>query len=65
MNSDETLLDTIEAGRFLDVLPRVLEAWRYRHVGPAYIKYNRSRVRYRKSDLVAWLEKRTVVAADD
>ena len=65
MNSDEILFDTIAAGRFLgDVPPRVLEGWRYRKVGPPFIRLNHSRVRYRKSDLIAWLQKRTVTPDD-
>jgi hypothetical protein len=60
VDNNEILFDTIEAGQLLKVPPRVLEAWRYRHTGPPFIRINHSRVRYRKSDLLAWLEKLTV-----
>jgi len=62
MGSDsEILLNTIEAAQFLRQRARVLEAWRYRGVGPAYIRISRSSVRYRRSDLVAFLDEMTVV----
>ncbi len=54
------LLDTVEAAVVLDVTPGTLEVWRStrRHNLP-FVKVGRL-VRYRRSDLVAWLESRTV-----
>ncbi|MGC2303512.1 helix-turn-helix transcriptional regulator [Candidatus Binatus sp.] len=60
---NEILFDTHEAAEYLKVPARVLEAWRYRHTGPAFIRYNHSKVRYRKRDLIAWLDARTVTPA--
>ena len=39
---------------------RTLTQWRYLNVGPPYIKVGPSSVRYRKSDVDAWLESQTV-----
>lgn len=57
------LLDTVAAAEYLGVEPRSLEVWRCvkRHSIP-YIKVGRL-VKYRQSDLDAWLESRTVGAA--
>jgi hypothetical protein len=73
----EILFDTVEAARFLKQRPRVLEAWRYRNVGPRYIKFSHDgadsparglghkpgSVRYRKADLIAFLDQQTVEPA--
>jgi predicted DNA-binding transcriptional regulator AlpA len=52
--SDE-LYNTETAAAFLGKPPTTLRQWRYRGVGPAYIHIERS-VRYRRSDLDAWLD---------
>ena len=53
------LLDEKEAAQFLDNSPGTLSVWRCtgRYNLP-FIKIGRN-VRYRRADLVAWLEKRT------
>jgi predicted DNA-binding transcriptional regulator AlpA len=53
------LLDEKEAARFLDNSPGTLSVWRStgRYNLP-FIKIGRN-VRYRRADLIAWLEKRT------
>lgn len=57
------LFDTEAAADYLGVAPRSLEVWRCvkRHSIP-YIKVGRL-VKYRQSDLDAWLESRTVGTA--
>jgi helix-turn-helix protein len=60
VDSNEILFDTPEAADFLRVPKRALESWRYRHVGPPFIRLNHARVRYRKSDLIVWLNRMTV-----
>jgi len=58
-NSNE-LLDTRETARFLRTTPGVLAVSRCkRRDHPPYLKLNR-RILYRKSDLLAWLEKHLV-----
>lgn len=48
-----------QAAVFLALQPQTLAAWTSRGEGPPYIKVGRS-VRYRKSDIEAWLESRTI-----
>ncbi|TVT61104.1 MAG: helix-turn-helix domain-containing protein [Azoarcus sp. PHD] len=53
------LLDDKEAAKILDLSPGTLSVWRStgRYNLP-FLKIGR-KVRYRRSDLVAWMEKRT------
>lgn len=48
---------TKEAAKYLGLKRTTLEAWRCRGGGPRYLKLGRS-VRYRLSDLDAWVESR-------
>jgi hypothetical protein len=59
----EELLETVATGVVLGgpdspVSPRTLERWRSEEKGPPFIRVGRL-VRYRRSDLRAWLAKRT------
>lgn len=54
----ETLLNEIEAARFLKLSRSFLRQSRVRGDGPAFIKAGRA-VRYRVSDLEAWITRRT------
>lgn len=57
----DKLLDQKEAADFLGVTPSGLNKWRMRGAGPRYIKLSpgpRGRVRYRESDLQAFVESR-------
>jgi excisionase family DNA binding protein len=58
----DLLLTTETAAQLLGVAPQTLNDWRVDEVGPAYIKVGRL-VKYRLSDLEAWLESRTVRSA--
>ncbi len=59
IDATRDLLDEKEAAQFLDNSPGTLSVWRStgRYNLP-FIKIGRN-VRYRRADLVAWLEKRT------
>jgi hypothetical protein len=57
---DERHVDTIEAAKIIGADPRTLEAWRYRKKGPPYFAYSLRQVRYRVSDLMAWIEQHRV-----
>lgn len=48
------------AAEFLGVQPRTLEAWRQRGIGPRYLRYSKTCVRYRLSDIQAWVATREV-----
>jgi excisionase family DNA binding protein len=59
VKASEELLDDKAAAAVLDVTPGTLSVWRStgRYALP-FLKIGR-KVRYRRSDLLAWLEKRT------
>ena len=57
---DDRLIDEKEAARFLCYSVRALQNWRHRGGGPRFVKVSARSVRYRKSDLLMWIEDRTV-----
>lgn len=56
-------LTNAEAAARIGIQPNTLEGWRVKGKGPQFIKLDpkspRSPVRYRESDVLAWLEART------
>lgn len=57
----EKLHDADSAARILgDVQPQTLAVWRCKGIGPAYIKLTNRLVRYRESDLLAFVERQLV-----
>lgn len=56
------LADTEEVAEYMSKPPRTLEQWRYRGVGPRYLKVGRD-VRYRWEDVDAWLDEQGSEAA--
>ena len=54
----DVLIRQEEAARLLGVSPRALEAWRYRGGGPGYIRISGRCIRYRRSDIMAWIAER-------
>lgn len=65
INTDEALLVTKTAAQFLNVQPRTLEKWRFLGGGPKFIKYSSRCVRYKLSDLKAWVEKHSRISTSD
>ena len=61
--SDEILI-TDEAAAILKEAPRTLANWRYRGVGPNYIKLPHG-IRYRRSDIWAYIESRVRTSTSD
>lgn len=59
MGSDDELIDQLAMSKMLRITTKTAEAWRSRGGGPRYIKVG-SLVRYRKSDICQWIERRTV-----
>lgn len=56
------LLSNKQAAKFLGVKPATLKIWRWRGVGPHFIKLGDqpgSRVAYRRADVIEWLDART------
>ncbi len=60
IKTDETLrlIDEKEVAEFLGVSRYSLQAWRVRGFGPTFVSVGRL-VRYRRADVVAWLDSRT------
>lgn len=54
------LLDERAAASILCYSVRALQNWRHRGGGPAYVKVSARSVRYRRRDLLDWIEARTV-----
>jgi len=59
MANDEVLIDQVRLSKMLGISTKTAEAWRSRRGGPPYIKVG-SLVRYRVSDVMRWIERRTV-----
>ena len=54
------LVDEREAASILCYSVRALQNWRHRGSGPRFVKVSSRSVRYRRSDLAAWVEERIV-----
>ena len=55
----DRLIDEREAANFLGYSVRALQNWRVRGGGPRFVKVSGRSVRYRRRDLIAWIEERT------
>lgn len=58
MDKEDRLLTTREAAKVLNTTDRFLEARRVRGGGPKYVRISARAVRYRLSDLQAWIAER-------
>jgi Helix-turn-helix domain len=58
-NDPDALITEVQAADQLRLSVRTLQAWRTRAFGPAYVQAGRA-VRYRRRDLIAWIEASTV-----
>lgn len=56
MRTEEKFLKTEEAAEYLGFSKRTLENWRLRGGGPVFHRSPRNHVRYKQSDLDAWME---------
>lgn len=52
-----------EAASLLDVSPRTMQRWRYKGLGPDFIRWGERKVRYTRAALQAWAESRRGVPA--
>lgn len=57
--TDDVLMTESELGQLTQRPRKTLQRWRLSGEGPPYIKLGRS-VRYRRADVLAWLESQTV-----
>lgn len=58
MPNSQPLAEPAEVATFLGVPPRTLGQWRYLGTGPRFVRVGRF-VRYRWSDVEAWLANQT------
>ena len=56
----DRLIDEKEAASFLGYTVRALQNWRIRGGGPKFVKVSARSIRYRRRDLINWIEAHTV-----
>jgi predicted DNA-binding transcriptional regulator AlpA len=56
MTNDDSLLKEDQAGEFLQISPRTLQAWRGQGKGPRFCAAGGA-IRYQRSDLVEWIRR--------
>lgn len=61
----ETLLTSAQAAEVLNLTPRFLEMRRFRGGGPRFVRVSSRCVRYRRSDLDAWVADRLRTSTSD
>ncbi|RYG91017.1 DNA-binding protein [Loktanella sp. IMCC34160] len=54
------MMTEVEAADVLCYTVRALQNWRHRGGGPKFVKVSARSVRYRRRDLLAWINDRTV-----
>ncbi len=54
------ILDEREAAEMLGVSHRTLQGWRRRKVGPPFVKVASHVIRYRQTDVAAFIERKLV-----
>lgn len=52
---DDTLLTTPEVAKWLSISAATLEIWRFKGLGPRFVRPSPTLVRYRRGDVLAWL----------
>jgi excisionase family DNA binding protein len=57
VSEQERLLTLKEVADFVGVAPATLYQWRHRGEGPTGYKFGSGRVRYRMSEVQAWLDR--------
>jgi predicted DNA-binding transcriptional regulator AlpA len=55
----DSLVTEVETAKLLHISIRTLQAWRIKLAGPRFVRVGRA-IRYRRSDLTAWIEANTV-----
>ena len=61
----DDLLSCKEVARFLKVTEECIAAWRRLGRGPAYVRYGRRVVRYRRAEVLAWVARHEVRVDQD
>jgi predicted DNA-binding transcriptional regulator AlpA len=58
----DALLSETEVSQLFEISMRTLQAWRTKNSGPPFVRLGRV-IRYRRKDLIRWLEANTHFAA--
>ncbi len=61
----DALLNESQAASLLGFTPRALQMWRYRGGGPKFVKVSSRAIRYRRRDLLDWVEARVRSSTSD
>ena len=61
----EALLRQEDAAAIIGVSPRALEGWRYRGGGPKFVRISARCIRYRRGDVLAWIEDRVATSTSE
>jgi hypothetical protein len=62
-SDSDALLAEVHAAQLLCLSSRTLQAWRAKGAGPSFVRAGRA-IRYRRRDLLAWVDANTVSAAE-
>jgi len=60
-NDSDVLLTEVQAADVLNLSIRTLQAWRIKGGGPSFVRAGRA-IRYRRRDLLAWMDANTVAS---
>lgn len=61
----DPLIDEKQAAEYLGYTTRALQNWRLRGGGPRFVRVSARSIRYRISDIEAWIEARIVSSTSD
>lgn len=61
----DRLINETEAASFVGYTIRALQNWRVRGGGPRFVKISARSVRYRRRDLLEWIEARLQTSTSD
>lgn len=56
INEADSLLTEQQAAALIGFTPRALQGWRCRGGGPIFVRISARAIRYRKCDLIVWIE---------
>jgi len=60
----DALLTEVQTADLLNISIRTLQAWRVRGGGPRFVRAGRA-IRYRRRDLLTWMEQNTAISTSD
>jgi len=61
----DRLINEDKAAQFVGYTIRALQNWRVRGGGPRFVKVSARSIRYRRRDLVAWIESHLVTSTSE